>query len=318
MSSPSISVIIPTFNRAQLLPRAVESVLSQDWRPLELVIVDDGSIDDTPQVIGRLQPQAGVEIKALRLANGGDAAARNAGFLASGGDWIAFLDDDDTRRPNSLSAQMAAMGQAQAGCGLVAQGDRTKPLNAEKLLCGDCAGAFLRGEASAAITSLLVRRDMFEATGEFDTSLPVGSDMEWIARLVHRADFAALPQVVADYNFSETALSRYRGIEQLIERDAHDLRVVELARERCHQCERFHAAPWAVFAARVYGRCADHLLYAGRVDEAAKLLETGLDKGADADQIRRARRKLRKAKLLALVGRRLPHPKFPDLADLHG
>lgn len=316
-----ISVIIPTCNRAELLPRAVASVLAQNWRPLEIVIVDDGSTDDTPaaiNLVAGLAVEADVQFKALRQPNSGDAAARNAGIDASTGDWIAFLDDDDTRRQDSLKSQMEVAGDAQAICGLVVQQDRTKPSSQRRLLSGDCATAFLRGEQSAAITSLVVRRDVLESVGRFDTSLPVGSDMEWIARLAHHANFAALPEIVADYNYSERALSRFSGIDELIARDAHDLRVVDLIRERCNTAHRFDAAAWSSFAARTYNRCIRHLLYDGRNVEAEDLLKTALAKGADANAMKSAHRKLRKAKLLALVGKRIKHPKFDDPADVRG
>lgn len=316
-----VSVIIPTFNRARLLPRAVQSVLAQNWRPLEVVIVDDGSTDDTPGAIREIADhavEADAQFKAVSQSNGGDASARNAGIDVSTGEWIAFLDDDDTRAPASLSAQMNAVGDAGVVCGLVAQGERMKPASAERLLRGDCAGAFLRGEQSAAITSLIVRREIVGKVGKFDTSLPVGSDMEWIARLAHCADFAAFPEVVADYNFTEEALSRFKGLNELIERDSYDLRVVDLIRERCQSMARFDAEAWSSFAARTYDRCVKHLLYAGRVDEAEALLEAGLATGADADRLKQTARKLRKAKLLALVGKRLKHPKFDDPADVRG
>lgn len=316
-----VSVIIPTFNRAHLLPRAVQSVLAQDWRPLEVVIIDDGSTDDTPGAIREVADravEADVQFKAVRQSNGGDASARNAGIDVSTEEWIAFLDDDDTRAPTSLSAQMNAVGDAGVVCGLVSQGDRTKPASAQRLLQSNCAAAFLRGEQSAAITSLIVHRDVVNNVGKFDTSLPVGSDMEWIARLTHYADFAAFPEVVADYNFTEEALSRFTGIDQLIERDEYDLRVVDLIRERCQSTPRFDAEAWSSFAARTHDRCVKHLLYAGRIDNAETLLETGLAKGADADRLKQTARKLRKAKLLALVGKRLKHPKFDDPADVRG
>ena len=316
-----VSVIIPTYNRAQLLPRAVASLLAQDWRPLEIVIIDDGSDDETPEVIRRLNAQAAdanVEFLSIRQSNEGDASARNKGLHAASGDWIGFLDDDDVRREGTITAQLKVVASAQACCGLVQQGVRTKPASAERLLSDDCGAAFLRGEQSAAITSLLVRREVVDAVGDFDQTLPIGSDMEWISRVAHHADFATLPNVVADYNHTERALSRYSGIGELIKRDTYDLRVVDLIRERCHTSPQFSADAWCDFAARTYDRCIKHLLYSGRTAEAETLLETALAKGANPDTMKRTRRKLRKAKLLAAVGRRLPHPKFANIDDVRG
>jgi glycosyltransferase involved in cell wall biosynthesis len=298
-------------------------VLAQDWRPLELIVVDDGSTDDTPRVVEQLKEKigaAGAEAICIRQPNAGDAAARNAGLRAATGEWIAFADDDDTWREGRTSAQMAALQQsgASACCGLLAMGDGAKPTSAERLLRGDCAAAFLRGEMSAAITSLLVMADAARATGEFEPELRIGSDMEWIARLVHEADFCAVPEIVADYNRTPDALSRYSGLDELLCRDQYDLRAVELVRQRCHERPRFDPAAWAIYAARTHDRCIKHLLYAGKVVEAEQLLQAALAEGADAGYLKRARRKLRKAKLLAVVGKRLQHPKFADAADIRG
>ncbi|MCA8916585.1 MAG: glycosyltransferase family 2 protein [Planctomycetes bacterium] len=323
MSGPRISVIIPTFNRATLVPRAVDSVLAQDWRPLELVLVDDGSTDDTPEVIAGLAGKviaAGGEAVCLRQSNAGDAAARNAGLHAATGEWIAFADDDDTWRAGRLTDQMVALSQtgAAACCGLLAVGESTKPASAGRLLDGRCGSAFLRGEQSAAITSLLVHTDSVQAVGDFDPTLRVGSDMEWIARLAHAAEFCNLPRIVAEYNQTPVALSRYSGLAELLERDQYDLRTVDLIRERCQSRSGFDPDAWAVFAARTYDRCVKHLLYAGELVRAEQLLQAGFGKGADAALLRSTRRKLRKARLLALVGRRLQHPKFRNVADVHG
>ncbi|MDQ5836983.1 MAG: glycosyltransferase, partial [Acidobacteriota bacterium] len=97
---PSVSVIIPTHNRPRLLPRAVESAHAAG-EDVEVVIVDDASTDETAEVCRGL---AGV--KYIRLErNQGVAGARNVGLLASGGEYVAFLDDDDLRLPGSLDLQ---------------------------------------------------------------------------------------------------------------------------------------------------------------------------------------------------------------------
>ncbi|MCZ7606475.1 MAG: glycosyltransferase [Planctomycetota bacterium] len=119
-----VSVIIPTFNRAARMPVAVRSVLAQTWRPLEIVVVDDGSPDDTPQVLRGLEPEvtaAGAIPRFIRQQNGGAAGARNTGMKAATGQWIAFLDDDDRWYPHKLAAQMARLAETGAdACSAVA------------------------------------------------------------------------------------------------------------------------------------------------------------------------------------------------------
>lgn len=94
------TVIITTYNRAGTLPRAVDSVLSQDAADFELIVVDDGSTDGTPAALAEITDP---RVIAVRRPNGGLSAARNTGIARASGDWIAFLDDDDMALPGWLS-----------------------------------------------------------------------------------------------------------------------------------------------------------------------------------------------------------------------
>src|SRR5687767_10877641 len=102
---PGVSVIIPTFERPRMLTRAVESARAASSTPPEIIVVDDASIDETAEVCRNLNG-----IKYVRLErNLGVAGARNVGLLASTREYVAFLDDDDTRLPGSLDLQVAAL-----------------------------------------------------------------------------------------------------------------------------------------------------------------------------------------------------------------
>jgi len=96
-----VSVLIPTYNRAEFLSDAIDSLLAQTRVPDEIIVVDDGSSDDTERVLG----QYAGRIQALRQPNQGPSAARNAAFRASSGDLIAFLDSDDTLAPTSIQCR---------------------------------------------------------------------------------------------------------------------------------------------------------------------------------------------------------------------
>lgn len=100
-----VSVIIPTFNRAALCKRAVESVLAQTYRNLEVIVVDDGSIDDTREVLSGLDER----LLYLRQQNAGVSAARNLGIESAQGEFLAFLDSDDSWVPWKLEAQLAVL-----------------------------------------------------------------------------------------------------------------------------------------------------------------------------------------------------------------
>lgn len=114
MKDALVSVVIATHNRATLLEQALGSLLEQTYRPLELVVVDDGSTDDTYDrvaALARQQCQAGVTIRYQRQANGGPAVARNRGMEASHGDHVLFMDDDDLMAKEAVEHLVAALGK---------------------------------------------------------------------------------------------------------------------------------------------------------------------------------------------------------------
>lgn len=103
-----ISVVVPTFNRAHTFPRALDSILCQSLPATEIIVVDDGSQDDTADLIRHRYPQ----VRYLWQPNGGVSSSRNRGIGASGGDWIAFLDSDDAWFPDKLMAQCCCPARA--------------------------------------------------------------------------------------------------------------------------------------------------------------------------------------------------------------
>ncbi|MEI6320647.1 MAG: glycosyltransferase family A protein, partial [Pseudomonadota bacterium] len=104
-----VSTVIPVYNRTAFLREAVESVLAQTYRPIEIIIVDDGSTDDTPLLIHALASAHPNEIKALRKDNGGVALAREAGRCVARGEFIQYLDSDDRLLPEKFAAEVAAL-----------------------------------------------------------------------------------------------------------------------------------------------------------------------------------------------------------------
>ncbi|MBX9750784.1 MAG: glycosyltransferase family 2 protein [Roseococcus sp.] len=104
-----ISVIIPTWNRAALLPETLDAVFAQTHPPLEVIVVDDGSTDQTAEMVTE---RYGARVRLLQIANGGDLAARNAGLAVASGRLVAFCDSDDLWRPDFLAA-MAALWFAE-------------------------------------------------------------------------------------------------------------------------------------------------------------------------------------------------------------
>jgi len=111
---PRVSTVIPTYNRAALVCRAVESALAQDAPPDEIIVVDDGSTDGTADALARF----GDRVRCVRQANAGVAAARNRGVRAATGEWVAFLDDDDVWLPGHLARVRRAIAATDGAAAL--------------------------------------------------------------------------------------------------------------------------------------------------------------------------------------------------------
>lgn len=106
MSTPTVSVVLPTLNRAALLPRALDSIIAQTHRDWEIVVVDDGSNDATPEVLQGYASRLGDRLVVVRQGNEGSSSARNAGIAACRGRFVAFLDSDDEYVPSKLERQL--------------------------------------------------------------------------------------------------------------------------------------------------------------------------------------------------------------------
>jgi glycosyltransferase involved in cell wall biosynthesis len=115
--NPTVSVILPTFNRADLIERSIRSVLAQTWQNFELIIVDDGSKDNTEQILAKFDDERIVFIKQSK--NRGSAHARNEGLKISRGIYIAFQDSDDEWMPNKLEKQLIIVSKKDADFGVV-------------------------------------------------------------------------------------------------------------------------------------------------------------------------------------------------------
>ena len=236
---PLVSVVIPTFNRADFVVRAVESVLSQDYPSIEVLVVDDGSTDDTA---ARLDALADTRLRVLTQPNGGVARARNRGASEAAGLYVAFLDSDDFWLPGKLMAQVAAMEAAPSRAGFCYTGLEVRRPGAPSevqipTVSGSAFRAMLLDNAVRAPTSCgLVRREVFDAVGGFDPDLPAIEDWEWLIRVARLYDFVAVPEVLAVYRDHQNDERRSRDFRAnmkaralLWERNAHALRRAGIA-----------------------------------------------------------------------------------------
>ena len=210
---PTISVIIPTYNRAQLAKRAVKSVLGQSFRDFEVILVDDGSTDHTKEI---LQGLGDARVRYIYQPNRGPSVARNTGILAARGDYVAFLDSDDRFLPHHLERLHARLednpsaGIAHGWAVVVdRQGRRTQWTRPQ--LRGSVVPKYLFSNPTL-ICTLLVRRVCFDDGLLFDPQVPPLEDWDMWLRLSFRHDFDCVPEVVAEVAFQETRqTTRYQA-----------------------------------------------------------------------------------------------------------
>jgi len=190
LEAPLVSVIIPTHNRAHLLPTALESCLAQTHRAIEIIVVDDGSTDDTPAVMER---HAAPEIRYLRTENRGAQAARNTGIAASHGAYIKFLDSDDALMPDALEIQVARHAALGADPRAIVTGDflRTDATMRKATLKRPRKPIRQAGEYDLGMVFInnpmtscpLYPRQAVTGIGGFDTSVPIQQDFDFAVRI---------------------------------------------------------------------------------------------------------------------------------------
>jgi glycosyltransferase involved in cell wall biosynthesis len=179
-----VSVVIPTYNRGWILKEAVDSVLSQDCENFEIIVVDDGSTDNSQDVLFSY----GDKIKVIRQENKGVSAARNKGIASSSGTYIAFLDSDDLWLPGKLEAQLEFFRNnpdaliCQTEELWVRNGRRVNPGKRHKKI----SGFFFEKSLELCMVSpsaVMVRRELFNMAGLFDESLPACEDYDMWLRI---------------------------------------------------------------------------------------------------------------------------------------
>jgi glycosyltransferase involved in cell wall biosynthesis len=235
---PTVSVVIPAYNRALTIRAAIESVLRQTWTDFELIVVDDASTDATVAEAGRVVDPR------LRLiespSNQGAAGARNAGIREARGAWIAFQDSDDEWLPRKLEKQMARLqdlGPASVGayCGLLTLGglddrpeDRLRlrymPDAAIAPAEGDILLPLLRDNMISTQT-LVVRREIILELGCFDEETTPIEDWDFVIRLAQQGPIAFVDEPLVQQRFSPNSITRnagrrLRSLERLVDKHA--------------------------------------------------------------------------------------------------
>jgi len=217
-----VSVIIPAFNRKKTIRRAVESVLAQSYKPIELIVVDDGSVDGTAEELSEF----GSRLRVIKQPNAGPSAARNTGIRAATGDLVAFLDSDDAWLPEKLARQISLLNQAPQAVCCICNATMLYP-NGERRTSFEAAGLHPRhsdgvwtNPAEVLLTRFLlfnqvvvVRREVLTRAGYFPATLRIMEDYDLALRLAaagHWA-FSAEPLVIWHGGAENSLSSNVRG-----------------------------------------------------------------------------------------------------------
>ncbi|HZS34172.1 MAG TPA: glycosyltransferase [Methylomirabilota bacterium] len=257
---PTVTVVLPTYQRASTLERAIRSVLEQTYRDFELIVVDDGSTDGTGAALARVQDP---RVVCIRLeANRGASAARNVGIRAARGQFLAFQDSDDEWLPSKLERHLAAfeahgpeMGVVYSDMERIWQDGRREYHRSPAVVRGaliDPRTGFYQ-VCRLGIQSAVIRRECVAAVGGFDEAFPALEDLELFVRLSRRYAFHHLEVPLVRYyetpgGLSANLAAKLVARRLLLARYGPELEQVDLAFVRresrtLQEAERRRAAP---------------------------------------------------------------------------
>jgi len=223
----TVSVVIPTHDRGRVVVEAIESALAQTHPPLEVIVVDDGSTDDTAERVGRLRD---ARVRYLRRSHAGVSAARNAGIAVATGDLVAFLDSDDLWKPDKVEAEIAALARYPSAGGVFSDLEKVdgatfvpsfmrrtrvfSRLLAERayreglLLSARALYLCLLQEVPIKTPALTVRRSALERAGGFNEAWTSSEDWEFLLRFARRESLVYVDRPLAVIRISADSLHR--------------------------------------------------------------------------------------------------------------
>jgi glycosyltransferase involved in cell wall biosynthesis len=225
---PAVSVVITTYNQAQYIGAAIESAIAQDFEDREIIVVDDGSTDETPARVAAFRR----EVTYLRQANQGVAGSRNAGIRRARGEFLAFLDGDDLWEASKLSRQVQAAREHPASGLIVTDGvqfdDQGRILRESllapsiKALLGSsgaitvrCYDLLLRQNVILSSSQVLVSRAVLDAVGLSDLRIPHASDWDLYVRIAKRYEVTFLREALMRWRYLATSVSGPEHLREL-------------------------------------------------------------------------------------------------------
>ncbi len=214
---PSVSVVIPTYNYGQFVSDAIDSVLKQTRLPDEIIVVDDGSTDGTPEVLRRY----GKSIRVVRKENAGLPAARNSGIEVATGDLVAFLDADDRWLPQKLACQLERF-QSEPDLGLIHCGVEEidaagtclrQRLEGQEGWVADEFILFQRPVVLGGGSASIIPRRILRECGGFDNSMRHSEDWDLYYRVACRWKLGFIPKVLIQYRLH--SFNMHRNIDKM-------------------------------------------------------------------------------------------------------
>lgn len=206
-----VSVIIPTYNRAHLIKQSVESVLKQSYQNFEIIIVDDGSKDNTEEIIKQINDSRIRYIK--HTVNKGASAARNTGIREAKGKYIAFQDSDDLWLPEKLEKQIERIEKTENHIGAVFGGYWIINQNGEKryfpeqsINDGNIFYTLLQGNV-VGMPVVMIKKECFEKSGYFNETLPALEDWELLLRISKDFEFLYINEPLVVVHETENSIS---------------------------------------------------------------------------------------------------------------
>jgi len=224
VESAKISVIIPNYNYAAYVGKAIRSVLAQTYPNIEIIVVNNGSLDNSLEILGEFEN----EIILINQSNKGQSEARNSGIEKSTGDLIAFLDADDIWEPTKLEKQILLIneGTQLVYCGISSfESESGTPLSMDMpKYKGSCASAFLESPGVAVViggeSTVLITRELIRKVGIFDSRLNISAGWDFYRRCSLQTNFDFVPEILANYRIHGKNMSLVSRLRVLDTRQA--------------------------------------------------------------------------------------------------
>lgn len=226
MAKPLVSVVMPTYNYAAYIQRAIDSCLEQGYPNIEIIVVDDGSTDNTAEIVQALVRQYPARLKYVRQQNAGASAARNAGLALAGGDYIAFLDSDDCFTPDAIETRLRAF-DVHPGIDIVLTEKYNRygsdeelhfsPRVTQDFVSDRLYEDLLLKKIASGVIATLIRADVARRFS-FPVNLRTGEDTVYLAKVLFHSKGCVLAKPTVIVNYHEDSL-RHDSVENLHRRE---------------------------------------------------------------------------------------------------